>query len=621
MRSSLALIVTSSALAASLVAAPAALAKPAKDTLAKATEILERGAKAMDFDVRAMAIESLGFAPKAKALPIVKDALADPQWKVRAGAIAALRQLKDASWEAEVAKSICDPMVDPDYQIMPLIEPLGPQKGVALLMKGLDKKDCARPERWVETLVRKGGDWLVVGMNAGLAAKAVETRVPFEKRLPALPLQAALPVYAKGFAKYPLELQKTIVERVRDDLGVKDVGFIKVALKPKGDPDLAFHAAVALGLRGDAQGRDALMAALDGPDATRRTLALKALAPIANEATYERMKAIIKDRETPYDQLILAYAIYMKSGSPKLVSYLEGELENTDLPQRAAAVYYLGQVKGRAALGDLTTLLGNAPEVIKLAAASAIGRLGLREGIPVLRDALSRETDKAMKLALLDALAAIKDAEIIPVARFYVTAPDPDVRLKAVKALTIAPDPSSVPDLELAAKDRMKEVRELAFFALVDQDPEGRFMLFQSALEWLDQASFRAFVQRHGDRAGRHVRAALASPRDDLRSAGLSALELLSKALRAEILTELAARSDRQAMRLVAIERLVGEQGKGAIPTLEALVKDGDEKVRVAAIALLGKLGHQAAVDALVGSLADPAERIRVAAAGALLRL
>lgn len=170
------------------------------------------------------------------------------------------------------------------------------------------------------------------------------------------------------------------------------------------------------------------MAALDQPDEPRRVLALKALAPIANEATYERMKPIIKERETPYDQLILAYAVYMKSGSPKLVSYLEGELENTDVPQRAAAVYYLGQVKGRAALGDLTTLLGNAPEVIRFAAASAIGRLGLREGIPVLRDALARETDKSMKLALLDALAAIKDAEIIPVARFYVTASDADVR-------------------------------------------------------------------------------------------------------------------------------------------------------------------------------------------------
>jgi len=611
----------SCALAAHLAAAPAAQAKPDKETAQKATEILERGAKAMDFDVRAMAIESLGFAPKATALPIIKDALADPQWKVRAAAITALRQHKDLAWELEVMKSACDPMVDVDFQLLPLVEPLGADKAVALVLRGIDKKDCARPERWVEAFARKGGDWLVVGMNAGLAAKAVETRVPFEKKLPALPLQAALPVYVKGFAKYPLELQKTIVERVRDDLSVKDVAFIKVALKPKGDPDLAFHAAVALGLRGDAQGRAALMVALDGADATRRTLALKALAPIADAAAYERMKPIIKDRETPYEQLILAYAIYMKSGSPKLVSYLEGELENTDLPQRAAAVYYLGQVKGRAALADLTTLLGNAPEVIKLAAASAIGRLGLRDGIPVLRDALARETDKAMKLALLDALAAIKDAEIIPVARFYVTAPDPEVRLKAVKALTIAPDPSSVPDLELAAKDRMKEVRELAFFALVDQDPEGRFMLFEKALEWLDGASFQGFVQRHQDRAARHLRAALASPRDDLRAVAMSSLALVSKGLRAEILTELAARSDRQAVRLVAIDKLVAEQAKAAIPTLEALVKDGDEKIRVAAIAHLGKLGHKPAIEALVGSLADTAERIRVAAAGALLRL
>ncbi|MFO0747426.1 MAG: HEAT repeat domain-containing protein [Myxococcota bacterium] len=601
----------------------AAFAKPDKAMTENAITILERGAKAMDFDVRAMAVESLGYAPRARALPIVKDALADPQWKVRAAAITALKTLKEGSWEAEVAKSVCDPMVDADFGVLPLLDGVGAKAGVPIVMRGLDGKDCPRPERYVKAFLRKGGDWLVLGMAAGLTAKSADTRAAFEKELPTLPFASALPIYKdarNGYAKYSPELQKTILQRLRDDESVKDVAWVKVGLKSK-DADVVFHTAVLLGLRGDAAGKSVLMPVLDGQDAGRRVLALKALAPIASADVFERMKPIIKNRETPYDELILAYAIYMKSGSPKLVSYLEGELENTDVPARAAAVYYLGQVKGRAALADLTGLLGNGPQVIKLAAASAIGRLGLREAIPVLRDALARETNKEMKLAELAALASIKDAEIIPVARFYVTDPDNDIRLAAVKVLTVAPDASSVPDLELAARDRQKEIRELALFTLVDQDPEGRFMLFERAMEWLDAPTFRAFVERHGDKAQRHLRAALASPRDELRAAGFGALDVVSKDLRRTILVELALKSDRPALRLSALDKLVAEEGKAAIPTLETLVKDQDEKMRVQAIAYMGRLGHKPAIEALQGSLGDSAERIRVAAAGALLRL
>jgi len=608
-----------------LLLAPSALAKPDKAMVETATTVLERGSKAMDFDVRAMAIESLGFAPKERALPVVKEALADPQWKVRAAAITALRTLKDAQWEAEVAKSVCDLQVDADFGILPLVEPLGPKAGVAVIMKGLDSKDCPRPERYVKAFTRKGGDWLVLGVSAGLTAKGEQTRGAFEKELPNLPLAAALPIYQKAFPKYAPALQKTIIERLRDDDSVKDVSFVKVALpknaKDKKDETTAFSAAVLLGLRGDAAGREVLMAALDGQAVDRRMWALKALEPIANGDTFERMKPIIKDRETPYDQLILAYAIYMKSGSNKLASYLDGELENTDMNARAAAVFYLGQVKGRAALADLTTLLGNGPKPIRIAAASAIGRLGLRDGIPVLRDALSRETDKDMKVALLQALGTIKDAEVIPVARFYVTDRDNDVRLEAVRVLAVAPDASSVPDLELAARDRQQNIRELALFTLVDQDPEGRFMLFERAMEWLDGPTFQAFVKRHGDKAARHVRAALASQRDELRAAGFGALDLLSKDLRATILGELTMKAERLSLRQAALDKLVAEQGKAAIPTLEALVKDGDEKMRVAAIAHLGELGYKPAIEALQGSLTDPSERVRVASAGALLRL
>lgn len=608
-----------------LMFAPGALAKPDKDLIEKSMVTLERGAKAGDFDVRALAIEGLGNGDKKRALPPVKDALADPQWNVRAAAIGALRALKDNSWEKETHKAMCEMAVDPEAGVFPLVEDLGPAKAVPILIKGLETKDCPRPERYVLALIRKGGDWFVPAFKAGLKSPSKDIKAAFEKELPTLPLIAALPLYKEGFKKYPPELQKSLLQRLAEAKleDVPDIGFVKPLLKSSKDADIQFQLAYLLAIRGDASGKATLMAAAGGTNVAQKVLSLQALEKIADAPVFELAKTIIKDRETPYEQLILAYRLYLKSGSTKLVTYLEGEegIQSTDVPQRAAAVYFLGMAKGKAALADLHPLLDNSPETIRLAACHAIGELAQRESIPVLRDALARETNKTMKLAQLEALASIKDAEIIPVARFYIADPDSDVRRVAVKALIGVPDASSAADLEIASRDRQKDIREMAFFALIEQDPENRLMLFEKSLEWLAPDALHAFVTKHGDRTQRHIMMTLASNRDDLRGVAWALTRKLGKPVQIAIATEIAARNERQILRLAAIQRLVELQGKDAIPTLEAFAKDPDDKVRVLAIASLGRLNHKPGIEALRASLDDPSERVRVAVAGAVLRL
>ena len=615
--------VASLALALSLSAPPAALAKPDKDLEEKALTTLERGAKAGDFDVRALAIEGLGFGPKKRVLTPVKDALADPQWGVRSAAIRSLRVLKDTSWEKEVQRSVCDAAVDPDSQLLPLIEDLGPQKAVPIVIKGLEAKDCGRPERYVLAYTRKGGEWLVTAFKLGMKSGSADIKALFEKELPALPLVAAMPIYKEGFTKYSPDLQKTILKRIAEAKTeeVPDIAFVKPLLKSSKDPEVQFQLAYLLALRGDNSGKAQLIAAVGGTDATKKVMALRALEPIADAEAFELMKTVIKDLSTPYDQLIMAYRIYLKSGSTKLVTYLEGELRSTDAPQRAAAVYFLGQVKGKAALADLHPLLGDGSETIRLAAAHAIGQLAQRESIPVLRDSLQRETNKTMKLAKLEALAAIKDAEIIPVVRFYVADSDPDVRRIAVKALVAVPDASSAADLELASRDRQKDIREMAFFALIEQDPENRLILFEKSLEWLSPEALTAFVNKHGDKTRTHLMITLASNRDDLRITAWQLTKKLSKPVQVEVATAIATRNEREPLRLAAMQRLVELEGKNAIPTLEAFAKDPNDKVRVLAIASLGRLDHKPGIEALRTNLDDPSERVRVAVAGAVLRL
>lgn len=608
-------------LTASALAAPG---KPDKELIERALVTLERGSKAGDFDVRAMSVEGLAYGPKARTAEKVKDALADPQWNVRSAAIHGLRIMKDKAWDTEVRKATCELTVDPTLGVMPLVAPLGPAKAAELLVKAIESKDCPKPDRYVQALVTAGDDWMLPAVRAGLKSKVQPVREAFEAAVPTLPLPNAISIYAAkdGLAKMNPTIQKAVVARLgtHEGAAVKDLAFLRPLLKGA-DAELGFQIAALLGRRGDNTGKAILVDALSSADSARRIAALDALAPIADAPIFELMKERIKDRETSYEELVKAYEVYLKSGSTKLVSYLEGELQSTDVPQRAAAVHFIGKVKGRAATADLHPLLNNAPKPIRLAACHALGELAQRESIPVLRDSLARETDKEMKIAMLKALAKMRDVEVIPVARFYIADRDPDVRREAVSAIIAVPDASGAPDLEIASRDLMKDIREMALFALIEQDPENRFLLFEKSLEWMAPEAFTAFVTRHGDKVKRHVAFTLGSPRDDLRSTAWRATRLLSKSAQSEIATAIAAKNERQALRLASIERLVELDGKNAATTLEAFVKDGDEKVRVYAIAQMARVGHKAGVMAVVGDLDDPSERVRVAVAGALLRI
>jgi HEAT repeat protein len=598
----------------------AATAKPPKDAVQKAFGVLERGTRAGDFDVRAAAVAGLGRAPDKKAaLTLIKDALKDPQWRVRRAAIEALRDQKDKGWEAELGKAACDPMVE-EAQVLEMVMSQKVDAGVKLLLGALGGKDCVKPERYIQRLAGAPTEWMLATFKAGTASKVEGLRNLFTQALGGLPLPAALPLHKAGFAKYPTELQARLVARIKDENIEGDIGFIESILKSK---DTANHFATAelLALRGNGAGRAILVAAVGGSDMALRLRALRALAPIAGTAEFELMKGIIKDRETPYEHLIAAYTVYMKSDSQKLVGYLEKELENTDAPQRAAAVHFLGQVKGRAALPELHALMSVGAELVRRAAINAIGRLGQRESIPVLRDALARETNKTWQVEILNALATIKDAEIIPVVRFYINDSDASVKLAALKALASVPDASALPDLEIAARDRLKEIRELALTTMLDQDPEGRYEQFAKALEWIDVGVFRSFVVKHTDRVRRHVDAALHHTRDDLRAAAFQAVNLLAPTARAELLAGVVERSKRPEQRLAALDALTALQGAKAIDYLVGLSQGGDELLRVRAIAHLGRLGHKGAEANLIGWLDDPSEKIRTAAASAVLRL
>lgn len=604
-----------------LLLAPPALAKPDKELLERAATTLERGVKSGDFDTRAAAVAGLGNLPKKRALPLVTDALTDPQWAVRAAAIGALRDLRDTrAWEKAVIAALRDLKIDVSLGSLPLLEPLGAKRGAALLVKALRTDDFPKPERVAIALAQRGGDWMVEGYRAALRARGPFVAA-FEAQLTRLPLPDALPLWKDGLAKRTPEVQRELLARLAahaEDAG--DVAFIAPLLKSS-DADIAFETARLLARYENRAGRAVLVAAAESADDARRLAALRALEPIATADLFDIVRPIVTDRSADLELLLAAYAIFHKGKNPKLAAYLDGQLTNTDINQRAAAVAYIGEVKGRAAIDDLVPLLGAGPLVIRVQAARSLGRLGQRAAIQPLQRALQSATDKEFKLALLAALADVKDAEIIPVVRFYLNDFDKDVQRAAVRALTLVPHESGVPDLEQALQSRDREIRVMALEALVKQDPERNLRQFTSALQWIDPGFVTDLVKSWKGQARPHLEAALASSRDDMRAAALAATRHLDEADQQALTATLVREGKRDELRVAALDRHVELAGRAAAPLLAELARGDHAGLKVAALEHLGRVAPRDHLDLLIAALDDPAERLRVIAAGALVGL
>jgi HEAT repeat protein len=594
-------------------------ARPSKDQAKRAFEVLARGVKSSDFDTRATAVSGLGKAEKKLALPLIEEAMKDPQWRVRRAAIDALRELGDKRWESELGRAMCDAAI-PVEDVLGTLGDLKTDAAVKVLTGNLGSKDCLRPERYPKALAEAGDALMVAAFKAALASKTEALRLPFEAEFASLPLPAALPLYKAAFPKASAALQGRIVERIAATDGLGEVDFVADVLKAK---DTTHHFAVAemLALRGNGKGRAVLQAAVKGGDGALRVRALKALIGIAGADEAALVKPFVEARETPYEELKLSYLILVKADKEKTIAIVEEGLKSTDAPQRAAAVRFLGRVRGTAALEELHKLLTGSADMVRQSAIEAVAELAARESIPHLGKALDLEGNREFKILLLNALAAIKDVDVLPVVRFQLVGGDAAVRMAALKALVSVPDKSSIQDLEAAAKDRLKEIREFALNALLDLDPEGRLELWKSSLDWIDLPVLSGFAARHGDKVRRHVEAALAHKRDEIRAAAFRAVSSLTVPVRVEVLQAVARTSKYAEQRVAAIDALVVLQKGDATTFLALQAASGDEVVRVRAIGHLGRLGHKEAEASLLGWLDDPNERIQVAAAASVLRL
>jgi HEAT repeat protein len=308
-------------------------------------------------------------------------------------------------------------------------------------------------------------------------------------------------------------------------------------------------------------------------------------------------------------------------GNRSLVEELEDRIRQGD----ERSIHLAGIVEPSVRQGNLIPALLAAlkgqEEVVRWAAAQALGKLGAAaahpEVIPALLAAL-KDQDHLVRWAAAEAIGELGGAaahpEVIPALLAALKGQEEVVRWAAAQALgklgAAAAHPEVIPALLAALKDRDWWVRRAAAEALGEL----------------------------GEAAAAHpevIPALLAALKDRdwrVRRAAAEALGELGEAAAAHpkvIPALLAALKDRDwRVRRAAAEAL-GELGEAAaghpdvIPALLAALKDGDWWVRRAAAEALGKLGEAAAshpkvIPALLAALKDQEQLVRWAAAEAI---
>ena len=128
---------------------------------------------------------------------------------------------------------------------------------------------------------------------------------------------------------------------------------------------------------------------------------------------------------------------------------------------RAMAAEALGGA-GESAIPDLDRAQSDDDSRVVESVATAYGELRAGSAVPWLIDVATGDGERSGREAAVAALGAIGDEAALPALLGLVAKAPPQVRRRAVVALTVFDDPAVEPAIRDAARDRNPSVREAA---------------------------------------------------------------------------------------------------------------------------------------------------------------
>lgn len=587
-----------------------AMAGPREDLAAEAFPVLEKGTRSGDMLARAKATEALARLPGHDVMPYLREALRDPHWPVRRSAIVAMASLGNGEARTLAAQALRDPSVTVAEDLPVWILAFPDASGRALVADALaDPQNPNREALW-----------------KALLAQGIEAALPFW--VPALARQDEMA--RKVLQEMPSSLQPAWVAALLREKSPVVLGFalemaregdlpvpaplLKPLLKGK-DNGLRTAAAEILARQGDPEGTVALLPLAEGDEPAKARF-LRAATTAPSPAALPALKKMAS-AEIPESLLPLAYRAFAASGDETLRQRVEQDITSTLPPRRLAAVGAVARLWGTRGLPRIHQLLGDGSATVRRLAAEALGNLGQAESVEPLERAV-RDTDRDVRIAVVGALARIRDKAVIPVASYLIYDRDMDIRRLAAQAICQARHDSAIPILRILLEDRDPTVRGPVMVTLASLDPKQGIEIFPTALPGLTPEALLALVAELKEGAVPFLRKAVQSDREWARQAAIEAVAHLP-AQEEEFLRETVAQSAYPETRQQALTRLLHKDCGKALDLARQRLEDPAPEVRVAALRGIGACGTEEDIPLVRKTLLDLEEYVRVVGATTLL--
>jgi HEAT repeat protein len=205
------------------------------------------------------------------------------------------------------------------------------------------------------------------------------------------------------------------------------------------------------------------------------------------------------------------------NGSADVLDKLVEMFASTTFSERVIAVKALGRSGSKKAVRLLSGALFEGNRDIRLDAARGLARLGDPAALGALQRALNGERDREVKIAVVEAVAAIDTPKSLQLLRFQTTSRDPKIKLAVVRGIRQMGQKEGVKALKVVRNDRNLKIKWQAFLTTLElapkmgvsqmeralRNPPTGFMTDIVALDADTRARVLEYLLRHGGDAAR----------------------------------------------------------------------------------------------------------------------
>ena len=576
-----------------------------------AYQVLATGTQSGNMLARATALNALSGFKTPEVVKYAVDALHDPQWPVRKAAIMTLYRIgKKAEAIKALNESIADPTLPWKQDFSDIMMAFSTKDALRFVTSMLNNPKAQIKKDALSSLLNANKKW------AKFVAKEVMKQQPdainLAKEADSAQADLLMPFLYKT-------RDTTIANLVLDMSKNNNIPVPAKVLKRFGKlHDRALRGRVALLLAKASYSGSLLIikdfAKATGPDAMT-------FLKVASLAPNKRFVPVIKKRflneKTPAKELTYTLTALSKVHDPDAGRFAATGVNSTDINVRIASVRTISLFQGGMALPTLKKVLFEGNLKVKIAAAKAMAVLARKKNVEILQRALNQAYDKDLKLAVIHALAKVKDVSVVDVLSYHVYDADPDIKRASLMAIAGIRAPKAAKLLRAFIEDPDPQVRKAVLQNLIAVTPKVALSNFDRIVDGLTVQDLRTMANHFGKAFAPFVTTALKSTVPFIRNAAFSLLNVIPTKERKALMEKMVSTSDQADVRAQALVATAVRSCKDACPLAQALLNDKDTNCKMTAIRVAGECCGKKAGGMLQTIMTGPADIVAVTAAAA----